>query len=174
MRRYIAQQGEVDWMDRWEPTYFLNEPLDDYRKIIILRDPVERWISNCPAPGVIIDVAKDKKSIDDLFDDIKTWQYDEHAAPQINFIKGLDLSNAIWFFCDNNLSSSLQRFFMSEGFKSYSAPEVINQQSTDPLIKQSAQVWRKLLQIPENFKRFQEAYQEDYKLIRSVKFYGSI
>ena len=171
MRLCISLHGQDKVQDRWQPTCFVEEPLDDYQKIIVLRDPVERWISNCPAPGTIDCLSQDQNAIRDLFDRIHQWQYDEHSAPQFDFINGLDFSNVTWFRCDSNLSENIQGFFQKQKFKHYRVPAAVNQQNQDKLTTKSADIWRQLLQEPEHLRKFKIAFQKDYDLIDSVSFY---
>ena len=171
MRLCLSLHGKDKMQDRWEYTCFVDEPLHDYRKIIVLRDPVERWISNCPALDVIDQIAQDQTAVRNMFDGIQQWQYDEHAAPQFDFVNGLDLTTVVWFRCDKDLSTNIEHFFSCEKFD-YQVPSIINQQSQDERTNRAAGIWRRLLQDPENLQKFQAAYKKDYDLIDSVRFYN--
>jgi hypothetical protein len=168
MRDYLAQQTKAD---RWEPTNFLDEPLDDYIKIVIVRDPVERWISHNPAGNKVGDFDSDGYT-GQIFDDLKPWQADEHTAPQFDFIDGLDLSNAVYFMCDDTLSVKMQHFFHSQGFENYQAPEIINASSNNSFTQQSSKTWRNILSRPEYLNQFKIAYKQDYDLLESIKLYA--
>jgi hypothetical protein len=165
-RAYLAQQTKADG---WESTNFLDEPLDDYTKIVIVRDPVERWISTCPAREIIGNL--DSRHLRKVFADLKSWQWDEHSAPQFDFIDGLDLSNAVYFMCDNTLSVKMQHFFHSQGFENYQAPEITNAKSNDSLTQQSSETWRNILSKPEYFNQFKIAYKQDYDFLESIELY---
>ena len=166
-RAFLAQQTKAD---AWEPTNFLDETLDDYTKIVVVRDPVERWISACPGRDVVADF--DSHQLSQLFDNLKSWQADEHTAPQFDFIDGLDLSNAVYFMCDDTLSVKMQHFFHLQGFENYQAPDVTNARDDDTLTRQSSRIWRNILSKPEYFSRFKIAYKQDYDLLESIKLYA--
>ena len=171
MRLCLALHGQASSDDTWVPTSFVDDPLDDYQKIFILRDPVERWISNCPALDVIDKIAQNVNSTDNLFEHLAEWFYDEHAAAQFDFINGCDVSNAVWFRCDSNLSRNVEDFFCSQRFSNYSVPAIVNQQSQDQSTAKSVEVWRQLLTTPKYLEKFKTVYQKDYQLIDAVAFY---
>lgn len=172
MRLYLSLHGRASPDDIWVPTSFVDEPLDDYMKIFVLRDPVERWISNCPAVGVIDQITQNADQTNVLFEHLAEWLYDEHAAAQFDFINGCNISSAVWFRCDSNLSHNVQEFFCSQRFSNYAAPAIVNQQSQDESTKKSAEIWRQLLKTPKYFEKFKTVYQKDYDLIDAVTFYG--
>lgn len=171
MRAYLAQLGQNHARDRWEPTVFVHEPLDHYRKIVIVRDPVSRWLSVCPARDIIETVSRDLYSVQALFADLSSWLLDEHLAPQMHFIQGLDLTHAVWFNCDMDLSGAMQTFFQQQDFRDYQAPPIINQQAQDAATQRARQIWHELLTTPEYFASFQLAYHDDYLMLDSIKYY---
>ena len=50
-----------------------------------------------------------------IFENLQEWLYDEHHARQTSFIAGLDLSNTVFFWCDENLAINMEDFFIKQG-----------------------------------------------------------
>jgi hypothetical protein len=164
MRKLISNTGG------WLSTNFATDDLTDFVPLIILRDPIQRWVSNCPARGKILTTSKDPQDLDRLFDNLESWLYDEHSAKQTDFIAGLDLSRAVYFYCDKDLSRNVEYFLRAQGIN-FTAPAPVNEQETDEITKQSAKIWQELLSRSKYHNRFREIFAADYKLIESVKFY---
>jgi hypothetical protein len=170
VRKYLDQIGQPV-SDIWVFGNFAVDSLDEFQYIVILRDPIKRWLSNCPAPRRISNASKDQRSIDFIFDNLKSWQWDEHSAPQFDFVNGLDFSKVVFFYLDKHLSKNLQHFFEQQGFTNTVAPAPINEQSQDTTTVESVSAWQKLLEDPVNLERFKQAFAQDYKLIDSTNFY---
>jgi hypothetical protein len=151
-------------MSHWQSCNFTITDLDHTTPLIILRDPVRRWISQVPARENM------PSNYDKVFNDLESWLYDEHSARQTDFIAGLDQTNAIYFYCDKNLSRNVEHFLQIKGIN-FTAPAPINEQDTDAITKQSAKTWQDILSQPKYHDIFREVFAADYKLIESVKFY---
>ena len=164
MRKCISQ------MEHWWGCNFVTDDLGSSIPLIILRDPVQRWISNGPAREQIPKIYKDVQALDKIFDDLESWLHDEHSARQTDFIAGLDQTNAIYFYCDQDLSCNVEHFFRSRGVE-FTAPALINEQTKDSATEQATKIWQELLSRPKYYNKFQETFAADYKLIESVKFY---
>jgi hypothetical protein len=169
MRAYLAQLGTtVD--DIWEEHYFTQEDTTNCRPLVIVRDPIKRWLSICPAVDALPRfVAND--AVDGMFQNFSAFLMDEHCAPQYDFIDGLDLSNAVYFWCDQDLSKKINHFLVSEGFIDINPPEPINEQPDTENFKISVNIWKNLLEIPQYLNIFKQAYARDYDLISRIKFY---
>ena len=172
MRRYIAEVGHAHIDDKWIKYSFVNDDMTGHRSIIVLRDPVERWISTCPATEKMPNIIKNDRDIDGVFDNLDDWQKDEHLAPQFDFINGLDLSHAVFFLCGPDLSHNIAHFFKSHDFANFKTPDPTNVQSRDLETQTAAAIWHELLNTTKNLQKFKEAYQKDYDLIQSVEFYN--
>jgi hypothetical protein len=170
VRQYFAQLG-VSLADTWPESNFATDDLTDYQYIVVLRDPVKRWISNCPAVDQVSNIINNPRCIDQVFDNLKDWLYDEHSAPQFDFINGLDFSKVVFFNSDQYLSANLQHFVMQHGFTDIVPPLPVNEQSQDSIIVKVAKVWEFMLSDPVNFEKFKQVFANDYKLIESVNFY---
>ena len=164
MREYLSV------ISGWAGVNFVTDDLTDFAPLIILRDPVKRWISHCPAREKISHMSENIQEIDNLFDNLESWLHDEHSARQTDFVAGLDLSRAVYFYCDQDLALNVEHFFHSRDVN-FNAPAPINEQDTDLITKQATKTWQDLLSRPKYYSKFRETFAEDYALIESVKFY---
>ena len=173
MRKYIIELG-VNTSDVWHSHSFVEEDASAFTPIILVRDPVERWLSHCPLAEFLPGAIDNPGVIGSVFANFADLLKDEHSAPQYDFIDGLDLTNAVYFMCDRMLSERLNRFFDSQGFAKVRPPSPVNEagvQSNVESLKISKVLWRQLFANPEYFDIFKQAFARDYNLINSVKFY---
>jgi hypothetical protein len=173
MRAYIEVLG-TNKDDVWHSHSFVDEDTSAYRPIVLVRDPVERWLSHCPLAEFLPGAIDNPGVIGSVFANFSDLLKDEHSAPQYDFIDGLDLTNAVYFMCDRTLSDRLNRFFDSQGFAKVTPPGPVNEagvQENIESITRSKAIWRQLLANPEYFAIFQQAFARDYELINSVQFY---
>ena len=173
MRKYIIELG-VNTNDVWHSHNFVEADTSMFTPIILVRDPVERWLSHCPMAEFLPGAIDNTEVINSVFENFLDLLKDEHASPQYDFIDGLDLTNAVYFMCDKTLSGRLNRFFDSQGFAKVSPPSPVNEadaQSNIESLKISKVLWRQLFANPEYFDIFKQAFARDYNLINSVKFY---
>jgi hypothetical protein len=109
--------------------------------------------------------------MDRVFNDIEHWLHDEHVARQTSFIAGLDLSKAVFFWCDQDLARNVEDFFINQGFVHTTPPPPINEQNRNSLTVDAANKWRQILSQPRYLDTFRKTFADDYKLINSVDFY---
>ena len=170
MREYLAQLGAgAPYEDIWDGATADTVGIEEYTPIIFLRDPMKRWLSNCPAVDNIVG-AVDYPS-NSIFQNFESWLWDEHSARQIDFIQWLDLSKAVFFYCDDNLSKNVEHYFIKQGFRNIKVPDIVNRQKVDDKTVASVQAWKQIFSIPKYLQVFQDTYAKDYNLINSVDFY---
>jgi len=160
--------------------------------LVILRDPVDRWISgiaqyingfilnvhgpNGPIfpgePITELDYAMDAEQFIQQYTDVTERlifdvisRFDDHVWPQWEILQGFPNCEKKWFFLDDNLVDNLS---------SYLGWPVINgldrnQGSTNINNKKLQDFFRQRLQIrPELAQRIRRHYQKDYELIARV------
>lgn len=148
--------------------------------VVVLRDPIERWISGITT-YLNLYVA-DKNDLDSFLKGIKDnkWffellfekiTFDDHTEKQIYFLKPFDLSNCFYFYLDNMFEFRFSQFYLGEGIKINFNHEFKNIKTNDSVHK----FFTEFLFDSKNAKykeRLKKHYAEDYELINSVTFYG--
>jgi hypothetical protein len=171
VKTYTALLGNTP-ANTWIGANFTEQVLDDYQPIIVLREPVARWISQAPLAQAVYDMIRDKAEDSFFYTNLPNELVnDEHTAPQVSFIKGVDLSRAIFFLANNDFSQNFEHFIIQQGFPTVVLPDYVNRSLEDPDTVERKQIWRNLLSVPKYLEKFKEAYQADYELINTVRFY---
>lgn len=94
----------------WKIDNFSMNDLSAKTNLVILRDPLERWVAalkhlrfNPSETGIIVDI----NDPDKLFSNVN---FDVHLNLQVNALKGLDLANCVFFKFGPQLESDLLYF----------------------------------------------------------------
>lgn len=141
--------------------YIHHDRLKTLTAIVILRDPIDRWISGINQYFVFNHPDIKFLSGDLLKVIFNKVVMDDHSEKQSYFCNGLDTSNTIFVRFEPNLQLFLNAFFQNK-FKFHSQ-QINNNQST---IKQ--QLKKSLTDdIINKLKKF---YDCDYKLFDKIKF----
>jgi hypothetical protein len=161
----------LDW--GWE---FYNYHTDNLNKtaIIALRDPVDRWVSGIAEyftlyhPQVTYPFSE---TLDLIFDRVC---FDDHTDKQINCIHGLDTERSIFLKCDSNYSHNFSTLLLEHGMPNrYANFEHQHVSENSELRKKFKFIFNKELQNPKYLNQIKNYFEDDYKLMNSVKYYGS-
>jgi hypothetical protein len=159
--------------------------------VIILRDPIERWLSGaaqafyeCPPddPGFFMNYS------DNLI--FNTIVFDEHTAPQTMFLKNVDLSRVLWFDCTDDLTDQIVTWsqdkfaidpkpashYKENAYKisKLNVPQRLDTNPSNWTMMQCIDALKhRLFGNPEHVKKLKEFYKDDYALRESIKFYGT-
>lgn len=170
VKEYLALLGTSE-RDVWLVENFTQFDLDSATPLIFLRNPLERFISHCPINPKIIEISNSKWAIEYVMNRFDELLIDEHTSRQTSFLQGIDLTNAVFFYCDNSLSVNFSHYLKSHGFPLIPAPKMANIGNNDPTTLLAKQSWKNILAKPECIKIFEQVYQNDYDLIEKAQFY---
>lgn len=157
-----------------EKVYIGSENADQYKDkkfVVILRDPIERWIS--ALAQYLIDFDNPVEMLDDpviykLITDGAAL--DAHGMLQRYSLIGLDESKTIFFMCDENLERNINLFSMEFYKKSTESVGDFNKHIND---KQKTFLYPKIknmvLQDPIALNKLKKFYLNDYALIAHTK-----
>jgi hypothetical protein len=151
--------------------------------MIILRDPVDRWISGIVEYLLLVymdtrqslnNITRHNLTSEKVFDQLV---FDAHTFPQSWFLKGIEAPcDYIWF--DENkktqLIETVSKYLVQHGVgKDWDVAEYAHDQNSISMQKQElTQLYKDLLaQDSQLLERVKSFYSEDYRLIDSVKFY---
>lgn len=159
----------LDW--GWEFYNYHSDKLDKLA-IVVLRDPVDRWISGIAECLTLYHPSfdlQDHETVELIFDRIC---FDDHTERQVNFIHGLDTSECIFLKCDKdyrkNFSSLVADYI---GPNKYDRYDYQHESRNCPDRTRFKNIFEREIQNPKYLDQVQSYFQEDYKLIDSVDFY---
>jgi hypothetical protein len=159
----------------WNEHNYLKENLHHKHAIIVLRDPLIRWLSGVSEyfslHNANVDLPGAGKAFFELVLDLVTL--DDHTERQVYFIDGLDPGNCTYFYCDNNYSSMFGHFLNSKGMRNRFS-EYNRQHTTEQseIRSEITKFFTPMLDNPNYVNHIKNHYKLDYKLINTVKFYG--
>lgn len=153
--------------------------LTQCRFIVILRDPLDRWIAGMTQmiytePYQLFD------QVNNMHIDTFDWElvmekieYDNHTQKQVDFIYNIPRNQIVWLKFDNQLKDNFINLMLSYGCD----VEIKKSDKDNITLKNSVKhsvikkIVDKLNQHPEYRQKIIDHYHEDYALINSVKFY---
>jgi hypothetical protein len=136
--------------------------------LIVLRDRRDRWLSGITQ---YLHNSKQDLSINEIFDKIT---FDDHTDLQTYFLQDVDLSHATFMFVDENLRANLANWIYDHGYRTNVDIAIEYNASGEDDRATTKDYYTKLLdQHPEFVLKLQQHFEEDYKLIGKVKFYGN-
>ena len=156
----------------WE---FYNYHTDKLHKhaLVVLRDPIERWVSGIAEYFTLYHPNFDTWAADTfdlIFDRIS---FDDHTERQVKFVHGLDTDNCTFFEFNNfreNFSSWITENY---GENKYDRYEFQHVSEHSPARKKFKEIFNSALQNSKYLEQIKNFYTEYYKLINQVKFYGT-
>lgn len=160
----------------WTEKNFINSGLiRDKIPIVVLRDPIERWLSGITE---YINHYHENFDVNQVNTTMLDWifdrvAFDDHTERQSMFIESINLNKTVWFWCDHTYSEKVSNFFHKEGLILTDCEiNGIMNMSNGKKTHWSDYFRRCLVTNPEYNKKIQAYYQDDYKLIKSVKFFN--
>jgi hypothetical protein len=142
--------------------------VNNNENLIILRDPIDRWCS-----GITQYLYNNKLdlSINDIFDKIT---FDDHTDLQTYFLQDVDLTVSTFIQVDENLRANLNDWITERGYRTNVDIAIqYNASAEDDRITTKNYYVNLLEQRSDLVLKLKEHFAEDYKLIESVKFYGT-
>lgn len=136
------------------------------RYLVVLRDPLERWLSGMAQFQV------NSNQIElDIETAFKTITFDDHTEQQIYFLKDVDLIKTTFLKFDSDLRKNLNKFVLANGF-SNGVSDIANINARTS-VKQT--IIDRLQHYIDEYPKFKDCIKDhfavDYKLYESVKFY---
>ena len=155
--------------------------MDIDTNIIVLRDPIERWITGI-AQHITTNILGENfgsthylEQTNELVEKLIFDQivFDDHTEQQSWFLEPFDLTNSVFFYCNSDLSKNLDSYFGSIGtdFHLTNKPYVnVSQEQFDNA--NLVEHFKKLVYNNEHYQdKLRSYFVRDYDLIHSVNFY---
>jgi hypothetical protein len=142
--------------------------INSNENLIVLRDPIDRW---CSGITQYLYNSKQLISEDRIFSKIT---FDDHTDLQTYFLQGVDIDNSTFMCVDENLRNNLADWINNHGYRTNVDIAIqYNSSRDDDRIRTKNYYVELLEQQPELVLKLKDYFAEDYKLIESVKFYGT-
>lgn len=162
---------------------------DKHMALIVLRDPIDRWISamgqilvGC-SPGWHMHV--DQIDWNEM---TKTIYRNNHTQPQHEFFANIPHDRIVWFRCDDQFENNFTKLLSRYGIEICVMPvdnDVDNVFNVTSKIPERSigfynappqqvivdKIKKVLDENPEYVKRLQQLYQQDYQLLNTVPYY---
>lgn len=136
--------------------------------LVVLRDPIDRW---CSGITQYLYNSKQDLSVEEVFDKMT---FDDHTDLQTYFLQGVDLDRATFMWVDDDLRANMNDWITACGYRTNIDIAIEYNASADDDRITTKNYYIKLLeQQPELVLKLKDHFAEDYKLIESIKFYGS-
>ena len=156
----------------WEFYNYHTDVIDNHA-LVVLRDPVERWLSGIAEYLTLYhtDIHIESNLIELIFDRVC---FDDHTEQQIKFIHGLDTKRCTFFRCDQyyreDFSTYLDEHGMPNSFHKYAFQHV---SENSPDRKKFQEIFANEIEKSKYLTQIKNYYEEDYRLMDSVEYYGS-
>ena len=162
-----------DW--GWENFNYHTDNLYHKHALIVLRDPIQRWLSGISEYITLyhkdIEINFNPSFFDIIFDRIA---FDDHTDRQILFLQELDLQNCTFFWCNKRYRELFSIFLNNNGmpntYNRYQYQNVSEDSKEKKLLKETFSTT--LFANSKYLNNLKEYFSEDYQLIKSVEFYA--
>jgi hypothetical protein len=162
----------------WQEHNYLQSPTNTPPALVILRDPVERWVS-----GMSEYFARNHPQLHtDQFHEgfmdrlLERMTLDDHTRPQTQFMSGLDRARCHFLLCDHDFSANFCHWLKAQGlwtghnYTKYprlnaTHPRMGNRPPAETVRSRFHGVISPWLQQPHVLARIKQYYQEDYDLL---------
>lgn len=156
--------------------------MDINASIIVLRDPIDRWITGISQHITTNILGENFGSTHYIEHDNELTQriifdqvvFDDHTEQQTWFLEPFDLDNAMFFYCDNSLARNLDSYFDQLGVRYQLQQKSFVNVSKDQF--DNANLVEHFTKLIYNNKKYYDRLKSyfirDYDLINSVKFYA--
>jgi len=154
--------------------------LTQCRFIVVLRDPLDRWIAGMTQmiytePATDLDGVANNMNIDTFDWDLvmEKIEHDNHTQKQVDFIHDIPQDQIVWLKFDDQLKDNFINLMLSYGCD----VEIKKSDKDNITLKNSAKhsvikkITDKLNQHPEYRQKIIDHYHEDYDLFNTVSFY---
>ena len=163
-----------DW--GWENYNYHTDNLYHKHAMVVLRDPVERWLSGIAEYMYLYHRNLDSAHLSNIFFDLvfDRIAFDDHTEQQVLFIERLNLDNCTFFWCGSQYRELFSHFLNSRGMTNrYFNYDYQHVTEDDPVRKEFKQIFKQVLEKNSKYITNLDCFfSKDYKLIRSIRFYG--
>jgi hypothetical protein len=166
--------GQLLLKNNWNIGNFLTTDLTNKQLIILLRDPVDRWISGM-AEYLCSSLLKNGRTSDDI---IKNWNniiqdlifdrviFDDHTEKQVYFIQSIPIENCVFFNSAKQPEQAVKQYLTTHDIDLNIDIVIDRNQAQGNKYKESLVDFLRdqLAQNPNLTNKLMNTYREDYTL----------
>jgi hypothetical protein len=161
----------------WSVYNYYDDRLYTTPALVVLRDPVSRWISGISEYFAINFPSTEIKDFSPLLIDtiFNVVCFDDHTEKQIYFIEGLKLNNCDFLKVDTNYSNNFIQWCKDKNLNT----DVLDMEpkhvsSIDPIRKKFTTFFSELInREPTRLQQIKDYYKLDYELCNSTTYYDA-
>ena len=169
-----TKKNLLDW--NWEYFNYHTDHLYHKHAIVVLRDPVERWLSGIAEYMFLYHKNIDTDHLPECFFDLifDRIAFDDHTEQQVLFLEKLNLENCTFFMCDHSYRNLFSEFLKTKGMQNrYFNYEYQHMTENDPYRKKFKQIFTNAIEKNSKYHNNLKSYfSKDYQLLNSVNFYA--
>lgn len=164
----------------WEFYNYHTDHMYHKHAIVVLRDPVERWLSGVAEYFALYHRNIDTTQINQAFIDLVMDQItlDDHTEKQVYFIDGLDPGRCTFFMCDHDYRLLFCQFLANQGidntgkYKKYKYQHTTeDREDGDTARSKFKEIFQPIISEPKYLNKVKQHYKLDYELISKVNFF---
>jgi hypothetical protein len=160
----------------WEFYNYHYDHLKNKHAMVVLRDPVERWVSGIAEYMVLYHSEIDTSQFNDTLFEIMVDRvtFDDHTEKQVYFLEGLNLNKCTFFYCNQYYRQGFTQFLRNQGTFNVADYSTYNYQHTtdsDAYRTKFRDIFKPLLKVPKYVDHIKAHYKKDYELIQKVSFF---
>jgi hypothetical protein len=166
--------GQLLLKNNWNVGNFLTTDLTNKQLIILLRDPIDRWISGM-AEYLCSSLLKNGRTSDDI---IKNWNnivqdlvfdrviFDDHTEKQVYFIQSIPIENCVFFNSTKQPEQAVKQYLTTHNIDLNIDIVIDRNQTQGNKYKESLVDFLRdhLAQNPSLTNKLMNTYREDYTL----------
>jgi len=161
----------------WQFYNFHKDHMTHKHALVVLRDPVERWLSGVVEYFTLYHENIDTTQFNSAFYDLLMDQltFDDHTEKQVYFVEGLDPNRCTYMLCDENYRKNFTSWLHNQGIQSkdYSRYNYQHTTAGNPTRRRFKEIFAPLIDNPKYIEKLKKHFHLDYRLIWSVRFYGN-
>lgn len=161
----------------WRHSNFIKYPeiAKDRQFMVILRDPVDRWIAG--VAEFFVRYHSGIRNFDGNLLDIifSCVTLDDHTEKQGLFLNGLENNQLIFFNCDSNLRQNMGLFLHTKGTNNTldSTRYVYQTDEVAPQYFYKTEFKKIINDNPQYLEQLKKHFEQDINLFNTVNFYGT-
>ena len=162
----------------WEFYNYHYDHMYQKHSMVILRDPVERWLSGICEYFTLYHRDVDTTEFNSAYYELVIDQvtFDDHTEKQVYFIDGLNSNKTTFFWCDADYRGHFGQFLTNQGiannYRKYNYQHTTeDREDGDTSRSNFKKLFKPLLDNPKYLDKIKQHYKLDYELINKVNFW---